>query len=116
MMVLNRGDIVLVNFINFNPTKGGEIGKLRPAIVMSETIDNEILDTVIVIPLSTHNRKRCFFQFCLSFVLKIEKSELYTLQLAKFFSSKIIKEFKKTGIDVKLQKNIYISCSPNIEP
>jgi mRNA interferase MazF len=50
MMELNRGDICL---INFNPAKGGEIGKLRPAIVMSDKMDNEILDTVIVIPLST---------------------------------------------------------------
>ena len=50
MMVLNRGDICLVNF---NPAKGGEIGKLRPAIVVSDEIDNEILDTIIVIPLST---------------------------------------------------------------
>ncbi len=49
-MVLNRGDIVLVNF---NPAKGGEIGKLRPAIIMSDELDNAILDTVIVIPLST---------------------------------------------------------------
>ena len=50
MMVLTRGDIVLVNF---NPAKGGEMGKLRPAIVLSNVDDNEILDTVIVIPLST---------------------------------------------------------------
>jgi len=49
-MELTRGDIVLVNF---NPAKGGEMGKLRPAIVMSDKEDNEILDTVIVIPLST---------------------------------------------------------------
>jgi len=39
--------------VNFNPTKGGEIGKLRPAIVLSTKEDNAILDTVIVIPLST---------------------------------------------------------------
>ena len=49
-MELNRGDICLVNF---NPAKGGEIGKLRPAIVLSDKEENEILDTVIVIPLST---------------------------------------------------------------
>ena len=49
-MELCRGDIVLVNF---NPTKGSEIGKLRPAIVLSTKEDNAILDTVIVIPLST---------------------------------------------------------------
>ncbi|NEW60897.1 type II toxin-antitoxin system PemK/MazF family toxin [Sulfurovum sp. bin170] len=50
MMELNRGDICLVNF---NPAKGGEIGKLRPAIVLSDQEENEILNTVIVIPLST---------------------------------------------------------------
>ena len=49
-MELNRGDICL---INFNPAKGGEIGKLRPAVVMSSKDENSILDTVIVIPLST---------------------------------------------------------------
>jgi mRNA interferase MazF len=49
-MELNRGDICLVNF---NPTKGHEMGKLRPAIIISESEDNEILDTIIVIPLST---------------------------------------------------------------
>ena len=49
-MELDRGDICLVNF---NPTKGHEMGKLRPAIILSEAQDNEILDTVIVIPLST---------------------------------------------------------------
>lgn len=50
MMELNRGDIVLVNF---NPAKGGEMGKLRPTIVLSDLDDNEILNTIIVIPLST---------------------------------------------------------------
>lgn len=51
MMELDRGDICLVNF---NPAKGGEMGKLRPAIVMSSREENAILDTVIVIPLSTY--------------------------------------------------------------
>ncbi|WP_418185904.1 type II toxin-antitoxin system PemK/MazF family toxin [Aliarcobacter vitoriensis] len=50
MMDLDKGDICL---INFNPAKGGEIGKLRPAIILSSKEDIEILSTVIVIPLST---------------------------------------------------------------
>jgi len=49
-MGFDRGDIVLVNF---NPAKGGEMGKLRPAIIMSTRDEIEILNTVIVIPLST---------------------------------------------------------------
>jgi len=50
-MELDRGDICLVNF---NPDKGGEMGKLRPAIVMSSLEENTVLDTAIVIPLSTY--------------------------------------------------------------
>ena len=49
-MELNSGDICIVDF---NPAKGGEIGKQRPAIIMSKKEENQILDTVIVIPLST---------------------------------------------------------------
>lgn len=50
MMVLSKGDLVL---INFNPIKGQEMGKLRPAVVVSNEQDNELLPTIIVIPLST---------------------------------------------------------------
>lgn len=50
MMAFSKGDICLVNF---NPAKGGEMGKLRPAIILSNNEDNEILETVVVIPLST---------------------------------------------------------------
>ena len=47
---LCKGDLVL---INFNPTKGQEMGKLRPAVIISNNLDNQILPTLIVIPLST---------------------------------------------------------------
>ncbi len=50
MTALRKGELVL---INFNPSKGQEMGKLRPAIVVSNDQDNEILPTIIVIPLST---------------------------------------------------------------
>lgn len=49
-MELDRGDIALVNF---NPARSGEIGKLRPAIIMSLKEELQILDTAIVIPLSS---------------------------------------------------------------
>ena len=47
---MKRGDIYLTDF---NPAKGGEIGKLRPAIVLSGEEECKALATVIVIPLST---------------------------------------------------------------
>ncbi|MEA2018828.1 MAG: type II toxin-antitoxin system PemK/MazF family toxin [Campylobacterota bacterium] len=49
-MDLNRGDIV---GINLNPKKGDEIGKIRPCIIISDNESNQILDTIIVVPLST---------------------------------------------------------------
>ena len=54
MMDLSRGDICLVNF---NPAKGGEMGKFRPAIILSKNDELAMLDTVIVIPLSTRIEK-----------------------------------------------------------
>ena len=50
MTVYERGEIWLVDF---NPAKGGEMGKLRPAVILSGAEENRLLDTVIVIPLST---------------------------------------------------------------
>ncbi len=50
MMELNRGDII---GINLNPKKGDEIGKIRPCVVISDNDENRILDTIIVLPLST---------------------------------------------------------------
>jgi len=49
-MELNRGDIVIVNLY---PKKGDEVGKTRPAVIISGDDENSILDTVIVMPLST---------------------------------------------------------------
>ena len=70
-MELSRGDIVLVNF---NPAKGGEMGKLRPAIVLSDIDDNEILSTIIVIPLSTVIEKDALpYRFLIKARDKLEK-------------------------------------------
>jgi mRNA interferase MazF len=49
-MDLNKGDIV---GINLNPKKGDEVGKVRPCIIISDNESNQILDTIIVVPLST---------------------------------------------------------------
>ena len=49
-MDFKKGDIVTVNL---NPKKGHEVGKIRPAIIISNDDENKILDTVILMPLST---------------------------------------------------------------
>ena len=50
LIELKRGDICLVNF---NPAKGNEIGKIRPAVILSKNDDNELLNTVVVLPVSS---------------------------------------------------------------
>lgn len=51
-MVYERGSIVLVNF---NPQKrADEVGKVRPAIIISDTMLNDVLDLVSVIALTTN--------------------------------------------------------------
>ena len=49
-MDYKRGDVVLVNL---NPKRGEEVGKIRPAIIISDDLQNEELDVVILVPLST---------------------------------------------------------------
>lgn len=49
-MEFNRGDIVIVNLY---PKKGDEVGKTRPAVIISGNDENSILDTVMLLPLST---------------------------------------------------------------
>jgi mRNA interferase MazF len=49
-MDFKRGDIVTVNL---NPKKGHEVGKIRPAVIISDDDANTLLDTVILLPLST---------------------------------------------------------------
>jgi mRNA interferase MazF len=52
MTVYRRGDIVLVNF---NPHKRAEeIAKVRPAVIVSDTDLNAILDLVSVVALTTN--------------------------------------------------------------
>ena len=50
MTAYRSGEVILVNLY---PKKGDEIGKIRPAIVMSDDVDNKELDTLIVLPLSS---------------------------------------------------------------
>lgn len=52
---MNRGDIY---WVDLNPTKGSEINKQRPCVIVSATPINRARNTVIVVPLSTAARAR----------------------------------------------------------
>ena len=68
-MEYKRGDIVLVDF---NPSKKKEeISKVRPAVIISDTDLNDILDLVSVVALTTN-----LIDDALPLRIRIEKTEL----------------------------------------
>lgn len=52
-MVVGQYDVVLVNF---DPTVGHEMKKLRPCLVVSPDEMNEYIGTVIIAPMTTRSR------------------------------------------------------------
>lgn len=52
---MNRGDVY---WVDLNPTKGSEINKQRPCVIVSASAINRARHTVIVVPLSTAARVR----------------------------------------------------------
>jgi mRNA interferase MazF len=46
---MKRGSIC---WVNLGPTIPPEFGKTRPGLIISNTVQNEILDSVVVVPLS----------------------------------------------------------------
>jgi len=52
---LNRGNVF---WINLDPTRGSEIAKLRPCILVGATPINKARRTVVVVPLSTGGKPR----------------------------------------------------------
>jgi mRNA interferase MazF len=52
---MNRGDIY---WVNLDPTKGAEIKKRRPCVIVSATPINKARRTVIVVPFSTSTTPR----------------------------------------------------------
>lgn len=52
---MNRGDIY---WVDLNPTKGSEINKERPCVLVGATPINQARHTVVVIPLSTSAKAR----------------------------------------------------------
>jgi mRNA interferase MazF len=50
MELIRRGEVY---WIKLDPIEGSEIGKTRPAVVISNNINNEYADTVTVIPITS---------------------------------------------------------------
>jgi mRNA interferase MazF len=51
---MKRGEVW---WVNFDPSVGGEIQKVRPAVIISNDIANKVLNRVQVLPLTTQISK-----------------------------------------------------------
>ncbi|WP_281951615.1 type II toxin-antitoxin system PemK/MazF family toxin [Nitrosophilus kaiyonis] len=94
MMDYKKGDIVL---INLNPKKGEEVGKIRPAIIISDDLQNIELDVVIVVPLSTKIIKDSY-----PYRIKIDKrdelksdSDILTYHIRAVSKKRVLKKIAK---------------------
>ncbi len=47
---MNRGSVIWVDLSDASPP---EMGKRRPAVIVSNSVQNQTLDTVVVVPLSS---------------------------------------------------------------
>lgn len=89
-MGLCRGDVHLVDF---NPAVGGEMGKIRPALIVSDALHNEHLDTVIVIPLSTQPLQDAKpYSVCISQREKLTKDSWLCIDEIRSLSKKRVQE------------------------
>jgi mRNA interferase MazF len=63
-VVSRKVDRYGVYFADLEPTRGGEIAKMRPVVIVSQDAMNRYLDTVVVCPLTTklHPRWRSRIQ------------------------------------------------------
>lgn len=44
-------------WVDFNPSIGGEIQKIRPAVIVSNDVSNKMLNRVQVVPITSHHKK-----------------------------------------------------------
>lgn len=56
-MELKRGDIVLTDF---EPVRGSEQGKIRPALIVQNDISNQFSPLTIVAPITSKNYKKIY--------------------------------------------------------
>ncbi len=87
--------------VELNPTKGAEINKTRPCIIIGPKSINKMLNTVIVAPL-THSIKNYLSRVDCNF--KSEAGQVVLDQIRAVDKSRLTKKIGK--IDAEISKNV----------
>ena len=68
---LKRGDVY---WVNLNPTIGSEIQKIRPAVIISNNIQNRISSRIVIIPITSNIKVIFPFEAKISIIEEISKA------------------------------------------
>jgi mRNA interferase MazF len=86
---MKQYDIVIVNL---NPTRGSEIKKTRPCVIISPNDINEFLKTLIVCPITSTSKN---YPTRINFKLKGNKNSIAVDQIRTVDESRITKKIGK---------------------
>ena len=87
---MKRGEIY---FANLNPTVGSEIRKIRPVLIVSNNANNNVADTVTVIPITSNTTKVFPFEV----LLKTNRTGLEKLSRAQCHQIRTISKLRING-------------------
>ena len=82
-MIYKKWNVVLVDL---NPTKGSEISKIRPCLIVSPNVVNQYMNTIVVVPFTSKpkgypfriltNHKDTSGELCFDHIKSIDKSRV----------------------------------------
>jgi len=105
MYIPDRGDIV---WLDFEPTKGKEIGKYRPALVYSSKAYNKATSLMICSPISTSIRNT-------PSEVKIDNLDNPSVVVSNIILTMSWKD-RRVKYETKVDKEIYDSVLTNLLP
>jgi mRNA interferase MazF len=111
----HRGEIWLVTM---EPVRGHEIGKTRPAVVISNDINNEYSDTVTVLPITSKTEKVYPFETLLESATAglTVKSKVKCNQIRTVDNERLVKNIGSLSEDEIQQVETALLIHLNIEP
>lgn len=93
-----RGDIY---WVNLDPTVGGEIQKLRPGLIISNDIGNDVSSVVMVAPITS--KLKHVYPFEVRIVLKGKNAKILLNQCRALDKSRLMDKIDEVNIEIMQQ-------------